>query len=442
MGLFSTLNTGVSGLGVNSSGMNVIGDNIANVNTVGFKSSRVNFSDLVQRSASTGALGLGSTVSGIGVNFGQGGLENTTNVTDLALTGRGFFVLRNPNIAGDRFFSRAGSFYLDPNGRLTNDQGYFLQGYTSTGSGRMTATVDDIVIDTGVLPPQATAQITLTGNLDSRVQYDATREIDPTAFDGSATTYTFDDLDDMADFTITVTVYDSQGEPHDLTTFFQRAAANNTWNYYTCAIDSEVDSAYRYGVEDAAFLTEAGTIEFNTDGGVDAVTVSALGGTTSQGMVTYDGASDQHIEVDFADKTDLTQYGEPSSLAGITQDGHSAGYLSYLDVDDSGIITGVYSNGERSALGQLAIGTFASEAGLVRQGDGVYGQTPESGASAIGKPNTGGRGSVTAYALEMSNVNLEAEFVKMIQSQTGYQANSRVINTTDQMLQDLIQNIG
>lgn len=442
MGLFSTLNTGVSGLGVNSMGINVIGDNIANVNTVGFKSTRANFTDLVQRSASTGSVGLGSMVSGMATNFSQGSLETTNNVTDMAITGNGFFVLRNPNINGDRFFSRAGSFYLDANGRLANPEGYYLQGYTANREGTLTASLGDIEVDTGVLPPEATEKITLTGNLDSQTEYDAARAIDVTQFDGSADTYTYEDMNGLTDFTITVTIYDSQGEPHDMTTYLQRAQADNTWNYYTVANDAEIEEAYAYGVEDAVYLISSGTITFDEDGAVESVTVSTNGGTSGPGIVTFNGAADQPMQVDFQEESKLTQYGEASSLAGITQDGHGAGYLSFIDVDQSGQLTGIYSNGERALLGQLALATFTSEAGLVRQGDGVYGQTPASGAPAVGQPNTGGRGNITAYALEMSNVNMEGEFVKMIQSQTGYQANARVINTTDQMLQDLIQNIG
>lgn len=435
MGLFSTLSTSVTGLNANSTTMNVIGDNIANVNTYGFKSSKASFQDLLTQNvigaAGMAAVGKGVRLADIAVNFGQASFENSTNATDLAINGNGFFVVRDP-AGGEQLFTRAGQFFLDPEGKLLAPGGQVLQGYTAT-NGSVGTALGDIQISTNVLAPSATTETTINANLYSGETAAAGAAVTNVA----AAQFFYSDLNDNSHYSTSVKVYDSLGEAHDMTVHFQKVGTDQ-WSFVATVNTSEVTGG-NVAAGDATQVGN-GTLNFLPDGTIDTTT-SVINVTAGWGG--FVGADpNQTIALDMVTNGSLTQYGQESALTAISQDGFGAGFLNYIEVDSDGIIGGVYSNGQRRELGQVALATFSAQDGLQRRGGNMFAATLDSSDPAIGAANTGGRGGINSYSLELSNVDLETEFVRMIGSQLGYQANSRVMSTTNTMLQQLVQIIG
>jgi len=432
MGLFSTLNTSVTGLAANSTSMNVIGDNIANVNTVGFKASKASFQDLLSQNV-IGAggfaqVGKGVRLGDINLNFGQGSFENSSNVTDLAIDGNGFFVVRDPNNV-QQLFTRAGQFLMDSTGKLVMPGGQLLQGYQADATGKIGSTLGDITIDTTIQAPVATTTAELTANLNSA----DTAAVAPNLINLASASYFYSDLGDQASFSTSVKIYDSLGVAHDLSVYFQKVGTDQ-WNYVAVVNTDEVTGGN--AATGDATQVGSGTLNLLPDGTLDTAT-STL--TSNVGWGGFTGADPaQTITLDMATNGNLTQYGQASSLTQITQDGNAPGFLNYLDVDVNGVLSGVYSNGQTRNLAQVALATFASNDGLERQGGNLLAATTDSASPAIGAANTGGRGNINGYSLEQSNEYLETEFTHMIGSQLGYQANSRVMSTTNDMLQQLI----
>lgn len=432
MGLFSTLNTSVTGLAANSTSMNVIGDNIANVNTVGFKASKASFQDLLSQNV-IGAggfaqVGKGVRLGDINLNFGQGSFENSSNVTDLAIDGNGFFVVRDPNNE-QQLFTRAGQFLMDSTGKLVMPGGQLLQGYQADATGKIGSTLGDITIDTTIQAPVATTTVELTANLNSA----DTAAVAPNLINLASASYFYSDLGDQANFSTSVKIYDSLGAAHDMSVYFQKVGTDQ-WNYVAVVNTDEVTGGN--AATGDATQVGSGTLNFLPDGTLDTAT-STL--TSTVGWGGFTGADPaQTITLDMSTIGNLTQYGQASSLTQITQDGNAPGFLNYLDVDVNGVLSGVYSNGQTRNLAQVALATFASNDGLERQGGNLLAATTDSASPAIGAANTGGRGNINGYSLEQSNVDLETEFTHMIGSQLGYQANSRVMSTTNDMLQQLI----
>lgn len=433
MGLFSTLNTSATGLTVSSTNMNVIGDNIANVNTFGFKASRASFQDLLTQnvigSGGIAQIGKGARLSDVVLNFAQGTFENSSNVTDMAINGNGFFVTRNPN-SEEQLFSRAGNFYLDANGNFLSGAGYVMQGYNADATGVISTVLEDIRIDTAVQPPSATTTVDMTINLNSG---ETAETVVANQIDLTATSYFYDDLNSLADFSTSVKIYDSLGEAHDMTVYFQKVGTDQ-WTF-SAVVPTEEVTGGTPATGDATTVA-TGTLNFNTDGTFDTTTSAITPSTTWGGFIGADPT--QTIDVDFVTDGQITQYGQESALTAIGQDGFPPGFLNYLDVNEEGIVVGAYSNGKQRQLAQVALATFKSNDGLERRGGNMFAATLDSDAPAIGAADTGGRGSLNAYSLELSNVDLETEFVKMIGSQLGYQANSRVMSTTNDMLQQLV----
>lgn len=440
MSLFDTMKTGASGLGVASMSLAVIGDNIANVNTVGFKANRASFADLIPEGTSglDGAmrLGNGAGTEDIAVLFGQGSLEVTTNSLDLAINGNGFFVV---NAGADRnlYYTRAGEFQLDVDGYITTSDGMQLQGYNATG-GVLETIPESLQIDLTPLAPSATTELTVSALLSTDTDY-ATTTLPTLTLDGTAAASTIEDAAAEADYTTSITIYDSLGQAHQLTVMFERTGAN-TW-YYSAIVDGG-----EVGLTDgAAFSVANGTMTFDTDGNLTGLTQINTAGWTFDAATAGDYVFDFGLYVDPATGTamdgegDIRMQGTESALNSISQDGWTVGNLTEMVVDSEGVITGTYSNGEQMTLGQVAMASFDSLAGLVREGSSLFRATQESGDPAIGAPNTDGRGSITAYALEASNVDLEGELVAMIQAQRTYQANSRTISTANETLQELVQ---
>lgn len=400
--MMRSLFSGVSGLKNHQTQMDVIGNNIANVNTVAFKASRVTFEDILSQTlegarspvaGGTGGvnptqIGLGMTISSVDTIFTAGSLQTTDNPTDLAIQGDGFFVVSDGNRT---YYTRDGSFSMSADGALVTSGGYRVQGWLADSDGKIDTTqaLQNVVIPVGTqMKPKATENIFFEGNLDANF--------------ADATTWTTN-----------TQVYDSLGNAHNLVVVFTKNG-ENTWNW-----EATLDGTQSGGT---------GTLTFGTDGLV------STGGTGSLAF-TIPGANALNITVDFSR---MTQFGGTPTAYVNLQDGYEAGSLETVSVDSSGIITGIFTNGQSKALGQVALATFPNPAGLTKMGGNLYQISNNSGAPNIGAANSGGRGSIAVGALEMSNVDLAQEFTNMIITQRGFQANSRVITTSDEMLQDLI----
>lgn len=417
--VLSAMNSGVSGLRAESEAIGVVGDNIANVNTTGFKSQRVIFQDVLGHSILAGTSsalpGSGVRVGDIQQLFTQGSLSNTGVSTDLALSGDGFFTVKGAvdGLQGN-FYTRAGNFTIDKDGFMVNPQGLQVQGYMANPDGTFQAAISSIKVPTAALPANATTKMAITANLDQTTL----------AVKDGGTPLTFDVTNPSAtsDYSTTMTVYDSLGAAHTMDIYFnQNASGSWTWNAVSAA-----------DANTAPAVVGTGTLTFDSTGAL-------TGGNTGNIALTYTGANASAITVDFGTgQSGVTQFASPSNVSSQSQDGYSSGDFSGVAVDGQGVVTGLYTNGQQLAIGQLAVAKFRSNDGLGRAGQNLWIETRESGAVAFGTAGSGGRGAVSAGALEGSNVDLAEEFVGLIQHQRSFSANSKTITTADEMLQELI----
>ncbi len=455
-----SLYSGVSGLQNHQIRMDVLGNNISNVNTIGFKKGRVNFQDLLSQTMSGAArptaevggvnpkqVGLGMNVASIDTIHTQGSLQTTGKMTDVAVQGNGFFILTS----GERdFYTRAGAFGLDEEGTLVNPaNGMRVQGWSAeTVEGQtLINTADeigDLVIPIGGKDPAAaTSEVFLACNLDKR-----TPLIPPGA--GPAQTL-------EGTWTSSFDVYDSFGDLHTLQINFTRVPGlENRWQAEV-VIDPEAEEGTNTLAEVGADNNETNTflVDFSNLGTLEAV-IDAQGDIIEEGEiqvpVSFDVLNARIPEgedavrqtfnlnlgtVGSAVRT-VTQFAEQSSTKVYEQNGYPMGYLENFKIDQSGVITGVYSNGTNRLLGQLALASFTNPGGLEKAGESNYMVTNNSGNPDVAPSGIAGKGKLIAGALEMSNVDLSEQFTDMIVTQRGFQANSRTIQTSDQMLQELL----
>ena len=415
--MMRSLFSGVSGLKNHQTRMDVIGNNIANVNTTGFKASRVNFQDILSQtlqgaSAAQGntsgtnpmQIGLGMGLASIDTLFTDGSVQSTGKQTDLAIQGQGFFVVSD-NGGTNQYYTRAGNFDFDSAGN------YNLPG---TGLQVMGYDVDKAtgVVDTSKLvpititeaektmPPKASSDLTFTNNLSADA---VAASAGPPAVAATMVTGTF-------------TVYDSLSKEHTINTTFTKTASN-TWSF---------------AATDAAGTTltvspSSSTIKFKTDGTIDTTSLP------TQIAYSPTGANAMTLKLDFSG---LTQYGGESTLK-TNADGYPQGSLTKTTIGSTGRITGTFDNGQSQDLGQVALASFTNPAGLDKAGETLFVKSSNSGTVSVGIPGSGGMGSTTSGSLEMSNVNLSDEFSNMIITQRGFQANSKIITTSDEMLEIL-----
>jgi flagellar hook protein FlgE len=398
----SSMNSAVSGLRAHQLMLDVVGNNIANINTPGFKASRTTFADVLSQTlsgatapaGSTGGtnaqqVGLGVRVGAISNQFTQGGLLTTSKPTDLAIQGEGFFTLSDGAVS---YFTRAGAFELDGNGYLVDSiTGYRVQGAAG-----------DIQVSPGAAsPPMASTTATFTGNLDATVAVGTT-------------------------YVAAVSVYDSLGGKHNLSVTFTKTATAGEFTYSA----SEADGAVSISGGGS------GTIRFDGTGAISA------GGA---GTVTLDytnGANNaQAISLDFGSSSNtdpVRGLASASTLALARQDGYTSGTLQSFSIGADGNVNGVYSNGDSRALGIISLATFSNPSGLSRSGNNLFRESVNSGVANLGVPSTGGRGSLAPGSLEGSNVDLADEFTKLIVAQRGFQANARVISTSDEVMMEAV----
>ncbi|MBS3908366.1 MAG: flagellar hook protein FlgE [Actinobacteria bacterium] len=408
----------VSGLRNHQVRMDVIGNNIANVNTVGFKGSRVTFQDMVYeltKAASAPSeglggsnahqVGLGMMVRSVDTLMTQGSLESTGKSTDLAIQGDGFFVL---DTGQGKVFSRVGAFDVNLKKDLVDPAtGYYVMGWTKGNNAAKPTVIDTSMKPTHINIPmgqlmlaKATSNVTFTGNLDAD-------EI--TGYKANAT----------------VQVYDSQGTAHNLTFAFTKNATANTWDY---AITTVAPTSITSG--------GTGTLKFNTDGSIN-LTAPPTGSTIPALVVNPgNGASAINVALDFARAIQFAS--DKSDIAARYQDGFPMGVLENFFIGVDGVITGTFTNGMNQELARVGLGVFGNPAGLLKAGANAFKQSNNSGELHYGAPATGANGTLVSGSLEMSNVDLSREFTNMIITQRGFQANSRIISTSDEMLQELV----
>lgn len=421
MSLSSSLYSGVSGLNSNTSAMSVIGNNIANANTVGFKGATANFSDIISQSLSSGSdlsqIGRGSQVSSISNSFTQGSLESTSSVTDLALEGDGFFIV---NDGLSSYYTRAGQFSFDNDGSLVNVDGLTVQGWDADSSGNPTGAIQDINFATASAAPNVTTSVTLNANLDSRETVTGP--------------FNLADPSGTSNFSSGVTVYDSLGNSHTVITYFSKTA-DNAWEWNAVVDGSELTS----GITE---IEASGTLSFTTSGELDTETT-----TVSDFNFTGGATLNQVISFDFGDSMSTdggtglagsTQFGADSAVSLLDQDGFTSGTLQSISVDEDGLITGFFTNGKTQPLAIVAVATFQNQEGLNKVGNNLFSETFATGQPVITLGGVGGAGKVQSNSLEQSNVDLAEEFVKMITTQRAFQANSRTITTTDEMMAEII----
>jgi flagellar hook protein FlgE len=420
MGLTGALFAGVSGINSNGNAMNIIGDNIANVNTVGFKSSRAVFFDLLSADVGGTKIGLGSRLADANRPFVQGGVETTNSPTDMAIQGRGLFILRDA--AGASFYSRAGQFTLDDQGNLVNPSGLFVQGTQLDSFGNPISGLTNIVINQTVVSPTPTSTITLSANLDATsttpaAAFPAGPSALPAAWFAGA------------NFSTVVTVFDSLGQGHDLTYLFRKTAAN-TWDYQVVANGGEITGGTAGDLQQVS----SGTLGFNANGSLNtgASTINNIGA-----IAWANGASAQTITAANINVLGTTQYAQSSSVSVLNQNGSQSGVLRGIIIGTDGIITGQFTTGGTQPLFRVALADFASPEGLTHSGNSLFLESPESGPVLIGAPANGSFGTVLSGSLELSTVDLATEFVKMVTTQRAFQASSRTITVTDTLLEEV-----
>ncbi|OPY67363.1 MAG: Flagellar hook protein FlgE [Syntrophorhabdus sp. PtaU1.Bin050] len=414
--MLSSFFSGISGLMANSYGINVVGNNIANVNTIGFKGARATFQDVLYQSvfgtAGTSQIGRGAALSSVDTLFSQGSFESTSESTDLAIGGKGFFKVKSPD-NNSMYYTRAGQFRFDKEGNLVNPGGYLVQGRPIDRVTHTPYGVDgDIVISPEPSEPRATTFVAMACNL----QQDATAPDVLNPFDASDPT--------SYNYTSSVTVYDSIGQSHTLSVYFRKTAAN-AWTWYASAPDA------------ASGPTPAsGNLSFTAQG-----LLASGSGVPTNLAIEYQAGTTQTISLGFDGTLGgnaTTQYPMASTTNFQTQDGYPPGVLMNVTVSPEGVISGHYSNGQILDLYQLTLASFNNPQGLSREGGNLFAETLESGVPYTNAPGQNGLGKINPNSLEQSNVDLATEFVKMIISQRGFQANSRVITTTDEILGELM----
>jgi flagellar hook protein FlgE len=393
------------------------------VNTVGYKAERAIFEDVLGHSilagTSSGLPGSGVAIGAIKQIYTQGSINTTGISTDVALSGDGFFVVSGAvdGIVGN-FYTRAGQFTLDKDGYLVNPNGLKVQGYAANGDGTFSASLSSIQAPTSSIQPRATTGATITANLDATA-------LPPT----EPWTNTAVSFADRANASTTQTVYDSLGNSHTMDLYFVNTGTG-TWDWHA--------------VMDGTDLTATGgtgSLTFGTNGALTGV------GTNSDVTFNPTGADPMTVTLDFGTPSAAgaapvpgatTGFASASNVSAQSQDGYASGDFSGISIDGQGVVMGLYTNGQKLAISQMGVAKFRSNDGLGRAGESLWIDTRESGPAAMGTAASGGRGSVSAGAVESSNVDLATEFVELIQHQRSFSANSKTITTADEMLQELI----
>lgn len=544
MGLSSSMYAGISGLSVHSEQLTVISNNLANVNTVGYKGARMDFEDVMCQDYPTSSgiaqIGRGVRVAAIFNDFSQGAFSTTSESTDMAISGNGFFVVK---VKGEemQYYTRAGNFRFDSDGYLVDPHGYVLQGWaieqqkasaasqqtnTNNTGGRIVGVPTDIRLENFQSPPKVTSNITVVTNLDPTAVSNSNSDYNPyfAMFENWNSTRATPLDEGLYAYSSSIKVYDQIGTAHTLTVYYDQvtlsdAGGYSVWEYMVTTQpgeDGRILGSSRIGDTSAAGVMMVGTLTFRTgqlvnqsaftlksDAGGNVKDLSAwtlasfsTGGYPvftpnflSQSNASLDNAVNAlPIEMNFGLRnTDLTSNGGGAitrgwaSVGGLatnaaavgndithinrlptakdpnisalatqsydtggsstlfqSQNGYTAGVLLNVSVSRDGVLSGQYSNGQTLELYSLTLATFTNQWGLRREGGNLFSETLDSGPALTGQAGTTGKGTVDGNSLELSNVDMATEFVNMITSQRGFQANTKVITTTDSLLGEVI----
>lgn len=546
----TSLYTGISGLTASSLALSVIGDNIANMNTTAYKSSTIQFGDVLSSSLTSGSgssqIGRGVMTLGVTPDFSQGSFQTTSNTLDLALDGDGFFMVKDST---GSYYTRAGSFSTDSNSNIVNPDGLVVQGYMYDAAGNISGVLSDINLSSVTSSTQASSEMTISDNLDARSIINDTSTVTTTGtLDNAATppaTTPFDPADATSyNYTNSVTVHDSTGNTETVDMYYVNTGAN-TWNWYgvvpaassptgiaqvqntgslafdpaTGALTSAASvnkyytfakgtgsqsismnfaglsesaagstatsaaNAFGFDVNNPAATSQfssaitvydslgnarqvtayftktleastgntwtwnavvgandsasgvaevqaSGTMTFDNTGGLTSA-------TSNTGTYNFGGgsAANQVMTLNF---DNFTQFASSSETIYQTQNGFPAGSLSSLTISQDGVISGIFSNGQIKDIAKIALAKFTAPTALTKNGRNLYSESFDSGQAIIGTAQNSGLGRVMSNSLELSNVDLATQFVDMISAQRAFQANSRVISMTDQLLQEVV----
>lgn len=443
--MMRSMYSAVSSLKAHQLKMDVIGNNIANVNTVGFKGTRVTFQEVFSqtlrgagRAQEGGRGGTNPQQVGLGININsmdtfhtRGSVESTGYNTDLMINGDGFFVVSDTQGGLNKSYTRAGAFGLDASGNLITPDGYYVLGYEAVRDDNGQVKKNDKgepifqeslsglrISKDETAPPAATTKAIFTGNIDSNLKPDSTG----TAGDGGI-------------HETTMKVYDSLGNAHNVKVQFQRKDAGTDTDRTFVVTITEVNGKTTIPTEPDPAIE----LKFDSAGVLDKTALPETTlkiGDTNDGL---DGAKQLEINLDFSK---LTSYaadkGQKSDAAALEINGYTSGKLEDFTISATGEIEGVFTNGVVQILGRVGLANFKNPSGLLKTGGNMYRETSNSGDAMFGYAGTGGFGALNPGAVEMSNVDISREFTDMITTQRGFQANSRIITTSDEMLQEIV----
>ncbi len=459
--MMRSLYSGVSGLQNHQTRMDVIGNNISNVNTTGFKRGRVNFQDMISQQIAGAAkpteelggvnpkdVGLGMTIATIEQVFTQGNLQTTGVSTDVAIQGNGFFILKNGD---ESFYTRNGAFGIDKDGTLVNpSNGMRVQGWMANEiNGEMivttAATPTDLIIPVGSKDPaKATENVKFACNLNKNT---------PEILEGASAA----DIQ-KGTWNTEQEIFDSFGNKHLLSVSFRRVVGNP--NQWEATVNVDVNNAdytqTRIGLGTTDGVANTFLVNFDNYGQLLSVTDSAGNLTPESGEIVLQASyavADSNADANGnpyrqtfnlnlgtigSMENTITQAASKSTTKANYQDGYKLGYLDNFKIDQSGIITGVYSNGSVRTIGQVAMASFTNQGGLEKKGDNTYAESINSGMANIGESGTQGKGSMLSGTLEMSNVDLTEQLTDMIVTQRGFESNAKTIQTGDSMLETVL----
>jgi flagellar hook protein FlgE len=411
--MISSFSTALSGLEADSGAIDVIGNDLANLNTTGYKANEIEFSELMgqQLTGGSGQVGLGVSPVSAFANYTQGTLDSTGGATDAAIQGGGFFVVQGPNNQTD--YTRDGSFQINANGQLSTAAGDAVQGWSAVdGTVNPNGPIGSITVPLGAsVPASATTSMSMSVNLDATAT--------PTAADGT--------------FSAPIQVYDSLGESHTLTATFTNTGAN-AWSYTLTIPAADLTAG-------GTTTVASGTMSFGPDGNLTSPTLASDPQVVNVKNLA-DGASNMTINWSLYNPTtgssNVTQLAESSGVGSTTQNGFAAGQISNVSLQNGGLLVASYSNGQTATVGQLAVASISNPDTLSVAGNNYLQASASTATPSVGTADSGARGQIIAGALESSTVDIAQEFTSLLTFERSYQANSRVITVSDQLMQDTV----
>lgn len=442
---------GLSGLNSSSRAIDAISNNIANASTVGFKSAQAHFSDVYAASlqgAGASQIGIGVSVSNVFQQFSQGNITATNNALDVSINGQGFYRMSDD---GAITYSRNGQFHIAADGHIVNDAGLRLTGFLADPATGVVSpsTPGDLFVDTSDIPPVATGSGTgnITPGVVANLNFDSRADFlgpwpAPTVTPGPLGVVTISPL--SYNFSTAQTVYDTLGNPHNLTYFVVKTANPGEWE-----VHATVDGTREANIDLGAGFGAPLTLTFDQFGKL-ASPPTPVQPTAAQinltGVVADLQAADPTVPANAAAATiafplnfsGTTQFGSAFGVNSLTQDGFSSGRLAGVSVSADGIVQGRYTNGQTRSLGQVVLANFSNPNGLQALGGNQWAETSESGGPLVGAPGSASLGVLQSSSVEESNVDMTNELVAMITQQRNYQANAQSIKTQDQIMNTIV----